>query len=101
MSYELQRNVSVLLGRIVQLLVLQLSEGTNDAEASIAWFDNVINVTVAGSIVGVSEELVVLLFLLLDEGLSLVHLTLFFQGLGFLSIEDRSCRKRLRQRLSS
>ena len=57
----------MLLGRVVYLLVVQLVEGTDDAETRVAGLDDIIDVAILGSLVGSSEELGVLVLLLLDE----------------------------------
>ena len=54
----------MLLGRVCDLLGGELLKGADDAEAGVAGFDDVVDVAVAGGVVGVAEELVVLLLLL-------------------------------------
>ena len=54
----------MLLGRIDLLLGTQLLEGADDAEARVAWLDDIIHEAVGGSVVGVGEGLAVFLFLL-------------------------------------
>ena len=59
---ELQRNVAVFLGRICDLLCCKLLEGTDDAETCVSGLDDVVDVAVLCSVVGVAEEFVVLFF---------------------------------------
>ena len=86
----LQRNVAMLLGRIVKLLVGQLCQGADDAEAGVAGLDDIIDVAVLGSVLRIGDQLGVLVLLLLDEGLGLVDLTLVLKSLGLLGVEDGS-----------
>ena len=55
----------MLLPRVLLLLACQLLEGSYDTEAGVAWFDHVIDVTIACSVVRVAEEIIVFLLLLL------------------------------------
>lgn len=54
----------MLLGRILYTLVMQLLEGADYAETSVAWLDDVIDVTLVSSVVWVAEELLILSLLL-------------------------------------
>ena len=70
--------------RVLKLLGLQLCQCADDAEAGVARLDNVVDVAVLGSIVGVGEELGVLGLLLGDECLGV------FLLLSLLSVEYSS-----------
>ena len=54
----------VVFGRIGHSFGGQLLEGTDDAEAGVAWFDYVVDVAEFSRVVGVAEEFVVFRFLL-------------------------------------
>ena len=80
----LERQVVVLLGGIFDTLVVKLFKGTNHTETGVAWFDDIVDVTLVGGIVWIAEELLVLGLLLLD------NLLLGLGGVGcfeFLPIE--------------
>ena len=64
----------------------ELSQCSTDAETCIARFDDVVNISVFSSLIRISEELVVLVFLLSDEGLHI--LASFLLSLCFLSIKN-------------
>ncbi len=55
-------DVAVLLGGVCNLLGGELLQGADDAEAGVAGLDHIVDVAVAGSIVGVAEKFVVLGF---------------------------------------
>ena len=66
----------------------QLCQTTADAETSVAWLYYIVDVAILRCLIGVSEQLVVLLLLLGNECLDV--LTSFFLGLGLLGIEHCS-----------
>ena len=53
----LERQVVVLLGGIFDTLVVKLFKGTNHTETGVAWFDDIVDVTLVGGIVWIAEEL--------------------------------------------
>ena len=59
---NLEWNIAMLLGRVGQFLGLQLLQGTDDAEAGVARFDDIVNVTILGGIVRIRKQLGVLVF---------------------------------------
>ncbi len=63
-STLLQGNVAVFFCGIGHSFGGQLLEGTDDAEAGVAWFDYVVDVAEFSRVVGVAEEFVVFRFLL-------------------------------------
>ena len=60
----LQRNITVFLGRIGQLLSLQLLQGTNDAEARVTRLNHIINITIFSCIIRISKQFRVFCFFL-------------------------------------
>ena len=64
----LQRNITVFLGRIGQLLGLQLLQGTNDAEARVTRLNHIVNVTIFSCIIRVGKQLGVFSFLFSHKG---------------------------------
>ena len=80
--------VSMFLGGQGVTLGGKLSQTAADAEAGVAWFDDIVDVALLGSLIGVGEELVVLVLLLGDECLHVLAGLLL--GLGFLCIEHGS-----------
>ena len=78
----------MLLGRQRIALGGQLSQTATDAETSITRLNNVIDVAVLGSLIGIGKQVVVLLFLLGNECLDI--LTGFLLGFGFLGVENGS-----------
>ena len=53
----LQRNITVFLGRIGQLLGLQLLQGTNNEEARVTRLNHIINITIFSCIIRVGKQL--------------------------------------------
>ena len=72
----------MLLGRTRFAFVSQLSQGAANAETRVARFDNVVDVTIFGSLVGVGKEVVLFFFLFGEE------CRCGFLRLGFLTIEN-------------
>ena len=66
-------------------LVLKLSKGTANAETRVARLDHVVDITILGSLVGIREEVVLLLLFLSEECLGI---GLLFR---FLGTEDGHC----------
>ena len=64
----LQRNITVFLGRIGQLLGLQLLQGTNDAEARVTRLNHIINITIFSCIIRVGKQLGVFSFFFGHKG---------------------------------
>ena len=64
----------------------ELGQCTADAETRVARFNHIVDVAILGCLIRIGEELVVLVFLLCDEGLYV--LTGLFLGLGVLGIEN-------------
>ena len=81
-QYALHRHTSVLLCRQTLFLAGQLSQSAADAEASVARFNHIVDVTVLCGLIGVGEEVGVLLLFLGKE--SLYVLAGFLLCLGFL-----------------
>ena len=75
----------MLLGRQRVALGSELGQTAADAETSVAWLDNVIDVAILGCLLWVSEELVVLVLLLGDECLNVF--TSLLLSLSLLSIQ--------------
>ena len=73
------------LGRIGHALGGKLLKSADDAETGVAGLDDIVDVTVAGCIVGVAEQLVVFRFLLGKHLLGIVR------SLGLLGIEHLDC----------
>lgn len=55
------------LVRILDFLVCKRFECHDDTETCVAWFDDIVDIAVACSIVRVAEKVVVFLFLLLSH----------------------------------
>ena len=81
----LHRDVTMLLGGQGIAFCCQLSQATADAETRVTRFDDIVDIAILGSLVGVSEELVVLDFFLGDESLHV--LTGLLLGLSLLGVE--------------
>ena len=81
----------MLLGGIVHFLVLQLRQGTTDAEACVARLYDVVNIAVLGCLIGIGEEILILLYLVVKELLCLVGLTLVLERLRLLGIQHGGC----------
>ena len=76
----------MLLGRVVYLLVVQLVEGTDDAETRVAGLDDIIDVAILSSLIWISELVGVFLLLLSQECLYI--LASFLLSLSFLTAEN-------------
>lgn len=75
----------MLLGWQALLLASELRESATDTEAGVAWLDDIINITILGSLIRISEEVGILLLLLGEECLNI--LSCFLLGLSLTSRE--------------
>ena len=66
-SDPLRGYVAVFLGRVDNLLGSELLKGADDAETGVARFDHIVDIAVAGCVVGVAEEFVVFVFFLAEH----------------------------------
>ena len=84
-NYQLHRHAAVLLGWQALLLASELRESATDTEAGVAWLDDIINITILGSLIRISEEVGIFLLLLSEECLNI--LSSFLLGLSLTSRE--------------
>ena len=70
----------MLLSRQLLTLCSELCQTAADAEACVAWLNHIVDVTKLGSLVGISEGLGVLVFLLGEERLHVAAFLLYLLG---------------------
>ena len=75
----------MLLGRNILALGCELSQTTTNAEARVTWFDDIINITILGSLIWIGKRLGVIFLLFSKECLDIS--TFFFDFLRFLTAE--------------